>query len=154
MLNLILSAIWFILPAYFANSTPVIAGKLLGKHNLPIAKKLLGEGKTWGGFFFGLFVGSLVGFLQGALYLGILLSLGALLGDMLGSLIKRKMGLKRGAPVPLLDQYDFLIIAIAFATVIKTPTLMELIILLLLTPILHLTTNFIAFALKLKKEWW
>lgn len=154
MLDLILSALWFILPAYVANSVPIIAGKYLGKYNYIISKKFLGEGKTWGGFFFGLFAGTLVGFLQGALYLGFLLSLGALLGDMLGSFIKRKFKLPRGTPVPLLDQYDFLIIALAFASFIKTPSFAEIIILLILTPLLHLSANLIAFALKLKSEWW
>jgi len=154
MLDIILTAILFILPAYVANSTPVIAGKLLGKYNLPIAKKLLGEGKTWGGLIFGILAGTVVGFLLGAVYLGLLLSIGALVGDMLGSFIKRRFGLKRGAPVPLLDQYDFLIIAIAFATFIQTPTLAQIAVLLVLTPLIHLSANFIAFTLKLKKEWW
>ena len=154
MLNLILSSLLFILPAYVANSTPVIACKLLGKYNLPIAKKTLGEGKTWGGFVFGILAGTLIGFLLGNLYLGILLSVGALLGDILGSFIKRQFKLKRGTPVPLLDQYDFLIIAIAFATAVQTPTLAQLIIILILTPLLHLSANFRAFTLKFKKEWW
>jgi len=154
MLDVVLSAIWFILPAYIANSAPVLAGKFLKKHNIIINKKLFGEGKTWGGFLAGLFAGTVVGFLQGALYLGFLLSIGALLGDMLGSFIKRRFSLPRGTPVPLLDQYDFLIIAIAFASFIQTPALTQIIILLILTPLLHLSTNFLAFTLKLKKEWW
>ncbi|MBD3263305.1 CDP-2,3-bis-(O-geranylgeranyl)-sn-glycerol synthase [Candidatus Woesearchaeota archaeon] len=154
MLKLILSAIIFILPAYIANSTPVIAGKLLGKYNAPISKKILGKGKTWGGLIFGLLAGTLAGYFLNALYLGFLLSLGALLGDIIGSFIKRRFGLKRGTAVPLLDQYDFLIIALAFASYIKTPTLIQLIIILILTPLLHISTNFIAFTLKLKKEWW
>jgi len=154
MLDLIFSAIWFILPAYFANTAPVIGAKIFGKYNAPISKKILGEGKTWGGFILGVLAGTLVGFLQGVILLGFLLGLGAMLGDMIGSLIKRRFGLKRGAPAPLLDQYDFLIIALAFASIIKTPTLAQLIVILILTPIFALTGNFIAFTLKLKKEWW
>ena len=154
MIDLILSTIWFILPAYVANLTPVVASKILGRYNLLISKKYLGEGKTWGGFLFGLLAGTAVGFLQGTLYLGFLLSIGALLGDMLGSFIKRRFSLPRGAPVPLLDQYDFLIIALAFGSAIQTPTRIQIIILLILTPLLHLTANFIAFHLRLKKEWW
>ncbi len=149
-----LIAIWTILPAYFANAFPVIGYKLLGKYNRPISAKWLGEGKTIGGFFFGLLIGSLVGFLQGALLLGFLLSLGALTGDIFGSFIKRRIGLKRGASAPGLDQLGFLVFALIFSWPILELTTLQIVFLLVLTPVLHLGANLIAFSLKLKKEWW
>lgn len=149
-----LIAIWIILPAYFANALPVIGYKLLGKYNRPISAKWLGEGKTIGGFAFGLLVGSLIGFLQGALLLGFLLSLGALMGDIFGSFVKRRIGLKRGAPAPGLDQLGFLVFALIFAWPVLELTILQIAFLLVLTPVLHLSANSAAFALKLKKQWW
>ncbi len=154
MLELILAAIWFILPAYFANSSPVIIGKLLGKYNIPIHKKIFGAGKTIPGFIGGIIVGTFVGYLQGFIFLGFLLGLGAVTGDLVKSFFKRRLGLKRGAPLPLADQLDFIIGALLFASlVIKIPW-SHIVILLILTPALHLATNIIAWKLKLKKEWW
>ena len=49
--------------------------------------------------------------------IGFLLGFGALLGDALGSFIKRRMGIGRGKPAPILDQIDFLIVATCFVTV-------------------------------------
>lgn len=49
MSNLILSSLYFILPAYIANTFPVLLQWLpLGQ---PIGKKLFGENKTWRGFY-------------------------------------------------------------------------------------------------------
>ncbi|MEW6328556.1 MAG: CDP-2,3-bis-(O-geranylgeranyl)-sn-glycerol synthase [Candidatus Micrarchaeota archaeon] len=59
----ILRAILFILPAYFANATPVIFG---GGAPVDFGKKfsdgrrVLGDGKTWRGLFAGIFFGTLV----------------------------------------------------------------------------------------------
>ena len=152
----LLQASWFILPAYFANASPVIAYKLLGKYNLPIdfGRKIFGPGKTWGGLLFGILIGTLVGFLQGNLQLGILLSLGAHTGDLVGSLIKRRLGFERGNAFPGMDQLGFLAFAILFAYPIAKPSLVQILILLILTPAIHVGANVVAFLLKLKKEWY
>ncbi len=162
MFELILRVFWFILPAYFANSAPVVIGKLLGKYNLPIHKKLFGEGKTVPGFIGGVLVGTKVGFLQSltsieprmTLQLAFLLSLGAMTGDLVKSFFKRRLGLKRGAPFPPADQLDFIIGALLFASLVVKIPLSYVITLLLLTPALHLATNVIAWKLALKKEWY
>lgn len=51
MLNLILSSLYFILPAYIANICPVLLKFL--PFGRPINKKLFGENKTWRGFYVG-----------------------------------------------------------------------------------------------------
>ena len=161
ILQLIIDALWFILPAYFANASPVIGAKLLGKYNYPMdfnikirSKPLLGPGKTWGGFLTGILVGSAIGFLQARPLAGFLLSLGALIGDAFGSFIKRRLGLERGKSFPLLDQLGFVVFALLFVSFVELPTLPEFAAILILTPAIHLGTNAAAYLLKLKKEWY
>ncbi|HIH72167.1 MAG TPA: CDP-archaeol synthase, partial [Thermococcaceae archaeon] len=66
-MNELLEALWYILPAYFANASPVIfKGKTpmdFGKSFVD-GKRILGDGKTWRGFFGGLFTGILIGVIQ------------------------------------------------------------------------------------------
>ncbi len=113
-----LNTILVLLPALAANGAPV----LLRYKGTPIdrglvlrdGRPLLGPGKTWEGLIIGFLYGSTVALFLAALtcspiifYGGVLAALGALLGDMLGAFIKRRIGLERGAPAPVLDQLDF-----------------------------------------------
>ena len=160
ILDLIVQAILFILPAYFANSFPVVFGKIFkGKFPIDAGKKwkgqpLLGAGKTWPGFLGGLLIGTFVGGLQGALVAGFLLSLGALTGDLVKSFFKRRMKIQRGKSWPLIDQWDFLIGALLFVSLVVRPSLETVVILLIITPLIHLGANTVAYLLKLKKEWY
>ena len=160
ILDLIVQAILFILPAYFANSFPVVFGKIFkGKFPIDAGKKwkgqpLLGTGKTWPGFLGGLLIGTFVGGLQGALVAGFLLSLGALTGDLVKSFFKRRMKIQRGKSWPLIDQWDFLIGALLFVSLVVRPSLETVVILLIITPLIHLGANTVAYLLKLKKEWY
>ena len=71
IISIILESLWFILPAYLANSSPVLGHKLFGKYNYPIdfgkklkdGKRILGDGKTWNGLIFGILVAVLVGYI-------------------------------------------------------------------------------------------
>jgi CDP-2,3-bis-(O-geranylgeranyl)-sn-glycerol synthase len=162
ILNLILSALWFILPAYFANASALLFGKVFFKGKWPIDfnkkffdnQPILGSGKTWPGFFGGLFVGTVVGVLQGSLLIGFLLSLGALLGDFVKSFFKRRLKIARGRPWPPADQLDFVIGALLLVSIVQVPNWKIIITLLVITPLIHLSANVIAFLLKLKKEWY
>ncbi|MGD1060638.1 MAG: CDP-2,3-bis-(O-geranylgeranyl)-sn-glycerol synthase [Methanomassiliicoccales archaeon] len=128
---------WIMLPALIPNSAAVLTGG-----GTPVdfgrswrGNRILGDGKTWRGFFGGAVFGVLVGMIQllvaqiypaevwfpsaptnygfgpmpGAIGVVIALSVGALLGDMAGAFIKRRMGYARGHRVPLLDIYDFVL---------------------------------------------
>jgi len=184
----ILDALWFILPAYFANSIPVNVSKLeyLKWLEKPIdngrefmGKRIFGDGKTWRGFFTGIIGGSLIGFIQQYSYfnvefffrsllhkpsfvlprmtleLAFMLSLGAILGDMAASFIKRQSGLKRGDPAPLLDQLDFVFGAIFLSWfLIGEIDYERFYVLVVITPIIHVIGNIIAWILKLKKTPW
>ena len=170
MLGKILSALLYILPAYVANATPVPLAKIL-KKTTPIdggrsawdGRRILGDGKSWEGLFSGIAGGTIIGvilYLAGNLggFRSIsepsILSAGAMIGDVFGSFIKRRIGLERGEPAPGLDQLGFLITAlIVSAAVYGVPGWFDPIILvciLIITAILHLSTNFIAYLLKLK----
>jgi len=85
---------------------------------------------------------------------GFLLSFGALIGDLIGSFIKRRLDLQRGQPAPVLDQSDFVIGALIFSFVEYIPPIEIILILLVLTPMIHLLANMIGYKLKLKREPW
>jgi CDP-2,3-bis-(O-geranylgeranyl)-sn-glycerol synthase len=162
-IDIIASAIWFILPAYFANAAPVVLG---GGPPLDMGKKfsdgrrILGDGKTARGFMGGLIVGTIIGLLQGIaeaplgehLLLGFLLALGALLGDLASSFIKRRLSIERGGAAPGLDQLGFVVFALILASPVNVITWQEIAVLLIITPPIHLATNFIGYKLGLKSR--
>ena len=88
------------------------------------------------------------------------LAAGALLGDMFFSFIKRRLGLQRGQSLPLADQYDFLIGAFvltaitSFGWLTATLDLATFIVIIIMTPILHLGTNIIGYLIGVKNEPW
>ncbi|AIF69966.1 hypothetical protein PAP_07885 [Palaeococcus pacificus DY20341] len=164
-----LEALWYILPAYFANSSPVVfKGRTpidFGK-NFIDNKRILGDGKTWRGFFGGLTVGVLISLIQYhlipsyygspyfALKLGFALSFGALLGDLIGSFIKRRANFPRGYPAIGLDQWGFLIVAMILAYPIKTIETKQVLFLLVVTPFVHWLANVFAYKVGWKSVPW
>ena len=170
-------ALLIILPAYAANGFPPLAN---GRKPIDLNRKwndrnrIFGGGKTIEGFALGILAGSSVGALEAFLYpelnayatqfgvtlplitlfIGFMISLGALCGDLGGSFIKRRLELKRGADVPLLDQWNFIIGATLFAMWFTEITVWMLLIMLLITPVIHRIANIIAYRLKIKKEPW
>ncbi|MBI2984793.1 MAG: CDP-archaeol synthase [Candidatus Kerfeldbacteria bacterium] len=122
---------WLSLPLLLANMLPVVLG---GGRPMDFGwcagdgRRLLGDGKTWQGFFGGVFFGVLTTWTLAMLaltpggmpslyriweiddfqfirHMG-WLALGALLGDLTKSLIKRRIGFDRGQPWFLVDQFD------------------------------------------------
>lgn len=133
---------------------PIDGGRKLSDGN-----RILGGGKTVRGFFAGILAGSVLGVIQGVLggrpggwEAAVLMSLGALLGDVVGSFIKRRMALKRGRPVPGLDQLEFVVGALLLSSVIWLPSLEIIVVLVLVTPLFHLGTNFVGYKLGYKSE--
>lgn len=173
------TAVWTMLPAYIPNNAAVLAGggrPIDGGRTLG-GSRLLGDGKTWRGTLVGWSAGALLAVALNGLnpgasdLLGVSLPtfptaivaafpLGAMLGDIGASFLKRRSGRERGAPFPVVDQLDFvvgtlLLGAIAaptwFADVFTLPVILTV---LLLTPVLHVVTNGIAYLLGLKDEPW
>jgi CDP-2,3-bis-(O-geranylgeranyl)-sn-glycerol synthase len=163
--QLIVEALKFIFPAYCANAIPVIAG---GGYPIDFGRKFLdgkpifGRNKTIRGFFSGLAVGTAVGLVESAFFteypilFGFLLSLGALLGDLAGAFVKRRLGLAPGDLLPVIDQVDFIIGAILFSFFLSLQFMSpELIIaVLIITPPIHMLTNFVAYKIGLKNRPW
>jgi len=179
LLQTVLIAFWVMLPAYVPNNAAVLAGggRPIDGGRTWGGKRVLGDGKTWRGTAVGTAVGAtlaivlnLVGGDLGA-SLGIslptfppavilALPFGAMLGDILASFLKRRTGRDRGAAFPGVDQLDFVIVSLTLAFVaapgwfIETFTLGVLVVIFVITPILHVTTNIAAYYLGLKNEPW
>ncbi len=153
----VFEAFYFIFPAYCANAAPVIFGggaPIDGGRKSRDGRPLFGPRKTFRGFFAGLIIGTFVGFVEGNLLLGFMLSLGALIGDLTESFFKRRLGLSPGASLPLADQLDFVAGALLFSLLVSPPTLLIALTVVIITPLIHILTNFIAYLLGLKKERW
>jgi len=177
----VLSAILAFIPALIANPLAVIFGG-----GTPIdgglkihGKRILGDGKTWRGLLGGGLAGGLVtiafNFLVSpfinifpqsiSTYIIIFaLSFGALFGDMMASFLKRRLGRKRGAKTPVIDQYDFVIGAFLLTFIVDHNWVLNtyfsgdgwiaLIILIIGIPLLHRIVNIIGYKLGLKNEPW
>ena len=172
-------AFWAMLPAYVPNNAAVLAGggRPIDAGHTWDGRRVLGDGKTWRGTAVGVVVGVALAAVLNALQpaatdaLGVTLPefpvaamlalpAGALLGDILASFLKRRTGRERGAAFPLVDQLDFVVIALALTALAapawfaETFTLGVLAVVLVLTPILHVGTNVAAYWLGLKEEPW
>lgn len=143
--EIILQALWLILPAYIANASAVLVGggkPIDSGKNWKDGKRILGDGKTWRGLFSGAFVGITAGFglVVAARYINmsefyfiglndftgfpgmipIIFSIcfGALLGDITESFFKRRIGHKRGEDWIPFDQIDFILGALVLSFII------------------------------------
>jgi len=175
----LVEAVWFILPAFAANGLAPLMGLRKGLH--PIdggrsfrGRRVLGEGKSWEGLFFGAFVGAAIASVEMLSFpflpwgmseipltivamsplLGFALGMGAMLGDAAGSFIKRRLKKERGAPVPLLDQLDFLAGSLILASAFVQIKLEWVVLLAVVTPAVHLVSNVAGFRLGVKKTPW
>jgi CDP-2,3-bis-(O-geranylgeranyl)-sn-glycerol synthase len=183
-ITIIVQAFWIIIPVYVANASPVIIGGGrpvdFGK-NWRDGKRILGDGKTWRGLFFGTFMGMIAGFglVVAAFYINqtdyaylnitdfgqfplmipIIFSLcfGALFGDIVESFFKRRIGRERGEDWIPFDQIDFILGALGVSLLVSTIlhisrissdnwfitniTIWHFLVLLLVTPFIHITAN-------------
>ena len=175
------TTLYFILPAYFSNGsglvfgggTPVDFGKSDEKGN-----RWIGDGVTWRGFIAGTIIGTLTGAVQGyfgpelmqtfgqyiitpiatdlhsGIMIGFLLGFGALLGDAIGSFLKRRLGIGRGKPAPILDQLDFIVVAIILVAFFVEINWIFVVMAIVLTLVIHLIANGGAYLLGLKDVWY
>jgi CDP-2,3-bis-(O-geranylgeranyl)-sn-glycerol synthase len=141
---------------------PVLAG---GGPPLDFGKKFLdgkpifGKNKTFRGFFFGLAIGVMVGLVENVLFgypllFSVLSPLGALMGDLAGAFLKRRLGIAPGGLLPVIDQVDFVVGALLFSLPLPILSWELVIAVIIITPPIHLFTNFLAYKLKLKDNPW
>ncbi len=156
-------AVNFILPAYAANSIPALfgGGKPLDfEKNFIDGERILGSHKTFRGFISGLIAGAIVSALEGLLiqvdlfFFGMIVSIGALSGDLAGAFIKRRLKLSPGYALPLLDQIDFVLGGLGFASLVYTIEVGSVFQILLVTPAIHVLANMIAYVSKAKDVFW
>jgi len=167
----VIALVIFILPAYIANATPVA---LKTGKSPPMdmrlkwwdKRRILGKGKTILGFIAGVAAGTIAGaiiaiFVQfyasfsTQVIVAALLSFGAMLGDTIGSFIKRRLNFPRNKPFYVMDQLSFVAIALilvyAYGAVPSFLDAAGIVLLIVLTIVLHIGANFLAYKLGLKK---
>ncbi|WP_292486888.1 CDP-2,3-bis-(O-geranylgeranyl)-sn-glycerol synthase [Methanohalobium sp.] len=181
-----ITAVWLMLPAYIPSPAASLfgGGKPLDfKVSLKDGERVFGDGKTFRGLFAGTVIGLFIGITQmilvsggyspfdiqlpkfGKSFMGSILvifslSFGSLLGDLFMSFLKRRLKLKRGAPLPVIDQLDFVLGAWLLVYLaspvwfISNFTYKIILIVLILTPLLHIVTNVIGYLIGVKKEPW
>lgn len=171
------------IPAFSANSLAVITGgygKMDFNRNFLDGKRILGDGKTWSGFFGGVASGVIFGLIiyailvvlnlhignfsstvTGAVEVLVTMSAGSLLGDMAGSFIKRRIGIERGGKGSLLDQWPFVLMAFLLLFIFERHFFMiyygdivGLITILVITPPLHRAVNIIGYRMNKKDVPW
>lgn len=156
-------AVWSFLPAWLANSAPLLISKMVPKKfrkpidlgkSLADGNRMLGDGKTFTGFLAGIAAGTAVGLVQGNPTLGGLLGLGAMLGDTAGSFVRRRLGAKRGENVPVLNQLDFVAGALLLSSQIWHWGAAEIAAICIITVPMHRLTNWVAYKLGIKAEPW
>jgi CDP-2,3-bis-(O-geranylgeranyl)-sn-glycerol synthase len=159
---LVVESLKFIFPAYCANAAPVLVGggfpMDFGKYFFD-GKRVFGNNKTFRGFFFGLAIGVGVGLVEWIIFdypllFSLLTPLGALLGDLTAAFLKRRLGIAPGGLFPIVDQIDFVVGAIVFALPLAMIYWQLAVVILIITPPIHLLTNLGAYVLKLKKNPW
>jgi len=174
---LIFQLLYFMLPAYFANMSTILGRVIFKKWNTPVdiglkigGKRVFGSHKTFKGFIIGSCIGILTAYLQSVLYpyaqslsiynysnwlaLGFLLGFGALAGDSIKSFFKRRVGIKPGERWFPFDQTDFVIGALAFASIVYFPGWENALIILLISLAGHVVVNHSAYYLKIRDEKW
>lgn len=160
---------WFLkyyLSPMVANASPVLVS---GRYKIDLGRRfidgkpLFGAGKTWEGFIVGAYMGFLASIPiqlytsnEYTVLTGFLASVTALIGDIIGSFIKRRLGIKRGDPAPILDQLDFALMSTIYYW-FSTPGFQRIdyiVYSLILILILHILTNNIAYYLGVKDRRW
>ena len=167
----VLKSLYFFLPAYFANMAPVLF-RGIPFFGRPVHEKTFGKNKTWRGLLIAPIIGMIVFWLQQIAYVngfqawalidysdfsilfGFLLGLGAILGDLVKSYYKRKAEIKAGERWIPFDQIDFVIGGIVFSFFMFVPPAEVVLILLIVSPLLHIVANHLGYWLKIRKEKW
>ncbi len=152
-----------VMPLYFSNLMPPMA---FGRIPLDLGRKIrgrrvLGDGKTVEGAVVGMlggvFAASVVN-LSGSFSFGLgtaaVMSLFAIIGDITGSFFKRRLGMRRGDPFPGMDQLGFVVFGMLPVNHILGLSPVQVLIILIITPPLHLLSNWAGYFMGIKREPW
>ncbi|QSG04709.1 CDP-2,3-bis-(O-geranylgeranyl)-sn-glycerol synthase [Halapricum desulfuricans] len=179
VIETVVVAFWAMLPAYVPNNAAVLfgGGRPIDGGRTWGDSRLLGDGKTWRGTAGGTATGVALALGLNAvrptatdalavsvpefpIVAAVTLAAGAMVGDVTASFVKRRSGRERGAAFPGLDQLDFVVGALVPTAILapgwfgETFTVPVLAVVLVITPLLHVGTNVVAYYLGLKDEPW
>jgi CDP-2,3-bis-(O-geranylgeranyl)-sn-glycerol synthase len=175
----VLPVLWFFLPAYLANMSPVLVQGRFERLATPMdggrsfrGQRILGDHKTWRGLVAGIVVGTVVYQLQGLLHdagvgaglalvdhaehpalPGFLMGLGTGVGDAVKSFFKRRVGIAPGASWPVFDQLDFFAGAYVFVSAVYAPPLLPTLACLPIVLAGSIAVTAVGWALGLKEAW-
>lgn len=176
MIETVIIALWVMIPAYVPNSLAVIAGG--GK---PIdngwrigENRVLGDGKTWrgtvagtiGGFCAAIILNQSIpmvtdfglGVEPFTIQVAFGLAFGSMLGDIFASFLKRRTGRTRGSSFIPLDQLDFVVGSLTASFILDSNwikgslNLKYLVVILILTPVIHILANVVGYKIGVKEE--
>jgi CDP-2,3-bis-(O-geranylgeranyl)-sn-glycerol synthase len=177
----LLAGLLAFIPALMANPGAVIAGgrgKMDFGRNFIDGRRIFGDGKSISGYVGGIAIGVVSGLIIYPViaFIGLFpfkisiftillasfaLSWGSLSGDLFGSFIKRRINMKRGQKGNLLDMWPFVIVAFLFSFLITRSFFIELygnfidiVIILVITPLLHRGVNILAYKMHRKDVPW
>ena len=175
----LLQVLYFFLPAYLANMSPVLVRGRFSALAIPIdngqmlwGKRVLGDHKTWRGLLAGIVAGALVFESQRFAYQaelarnlalidysahpllpGLLMGLGAGVGDAVKSFFKRRIDIEPGASWPVFDQLDFFLGANLFVSLVYTPPLLLMLASLPVILLGNIASNAVGYWLGFKETW-
>ena len=157
MIAKIVSTIILFLPSYVANSSPVVLGggpPVDGGALWTDGKPILGANKTIRGTITGILAGTIIGLIQGNFIGGFAQSAGALLAHLLSSFYKRRRDYAPGSSMPIIDQLDFISLAVVLSYPFQQTDLLSVAVIMVVTVPIHYAVNYIAWLVKLKKNPW
>ncbi len=176
--DLVIKSLYFFIPAGITNMMPVLVKKI-NFLNYPVDFKksfngirILGDNKTFRGYFFGIIAAIIVVALQAYLvkyestraitvvdfsvvnpYLfGFLLGFGVLFGDSVKSFFKRRANIKPGQPWIPFDQLDLIIGGLLFISIVYIPPVSMIVFAFIVGPLLHIGFNLLGYYLGIKKN--
>lgn len=174
----LLSCFYFMLPAYFANMAPVIVRRMnFLKFPIDFYKKIenkpiFGMNKTFRGLIFGVLFAVITSYLQYFVYIndifidlalidysnwlliGFLMGFGAIFGDLIESFVKRRLNYAPGKAFVPFDQIDFVLGALIFVYPIAYLSMDKVIVIIILSFVLHIIINHLAFYIGVRREKW
>ena len=178
---MILQALFLMLPAYFANMAPIFARNKLTFFDVPVdfnkklfGQPIFGENKTIRGFLAGTVASIVIVIIQKLLFqfsfiksislinydqqnffiLGFLFGFGALFGDLVKSFLKRRFRIAPSKSVKIIDQLDYVVGSLFFVSIIYIPPISIIILALVMSIVLTIIINHLAYYAKLRNERW
>lgn len=130
-----------------------------GGRTLSDGQPIFGSHKTIRGVVVGIVAGAIIGLGESLidsrlLFGGFMIALGAVLGDLFGAFIKRRLRVEPGRAFPILDQLDFVFGSLVLGYPFFSIGPLSVILFVVVTPPIHLATNYGAYLFGIKKTRW